>query len=272
MLRASLEIRSGKLAGQTISLKADQIIRVGRVPRSDIVVADDNFLSSVHFTLEISGSLCRLRDGGSANGTRLNGAKVTEAVLRDGDEITAGHTTFVVRIVATAESGSSAPPPMTPLASPAPGKQAAGSKSPLFSIGSWSFGVVPSGWETIEQYGIRRAGKDIFRSNAVVSEEPLPTGKTLQEYVDSQAQILQSLVPELKAEAPTPASVSGAEEALDVQIHHTTEEGQMVLQRQLYAKAKQLVGVLTFTTLQSELPAVQTAFENILSGAAFVPQ
>jgi pSer/pThr/pTyr-binding forkhead associated (FHA) protein len=270
MLRASLEIKSGNLAGQSVLLKTDQIIRVGRLPRSDIVVADDNFLSSVHFTLEFNGLLCRLRDGGSANGTHLNGTRVTEAVLRDGDEITAGHTTFVVRIVETQGSRSSDSTPMTP--PPALGKLAADAENPLFNIGSWSFGAVPSGWETIEQHGIRRVGQNVFPSNAVVSEEPLPAGKTLQEYVDLQTQILQSLVPELKAEAPIPANVAGAEEALDVQIRHTTEDGRLVLQRQLYAKAKQFVGVLTLTTLQSELPAVQSAFESILSHAIFSPQ
>jgi pSer/pThr/pTyr-binding forkhead associated (FHA) protein len=268
----TLELRSNFTIQRKVNLVEGKSVVIGRAPGVDVSVRDDTFMSSVHCALELGPRGCRLIDRDSGNGTFLNGVRIREAVVRDGDEITAGHTTFVVRIVETAESSSTAAPSMTPPAPPAPGKQAADSKSPLFSIGSWSFGVVPSGWETIEQHGIRRAGKDIFPSNAVVSEEPLPTGKTLQEYVDSQAQILQSLNPELKAEAPTPASVSGAEEVLGVQIRHTTEDGRLVLQRQLYARAKQLVGVLTFTTLQSELPAVQTAFENILSGAAFVPQ
>jgi pSer/pThr/pTyr-binding forkhead associated (FHA) protein len=272
MLQASLEIKSGKLAGKTIQLKNDQVIRVGRTSRSDFVIADDTFLSSLHFILEISGTVCRLRDGGSANGTRVNGARVTEAVLRDGDEISAGHTTFVVRVVESPESNPSEEPSQILAASLPSGAIAPSAKDDRFSVGSWSFSAIPSGWETLEQHGIRRTGKDIFPSNAVVSEEPLPAGKTLREYIDSQIQILQSLIPEMKAESPTPATVSGAEEALDMLIRHASEDGQQILQRQLYVRANQLVGVLTFTTTEKDFATVQPAFESILSAAIFKPQ
>jgi pSer/pThr/pTyr-binding forkhead associated (FHA) protein len=268
----ALEVKAGPLAGRRVPLTEGKTILVGRSEKADFAFPADNFMSTVHCALQLGPEGCRLTDRNSANGTFLNGARIKDALVRDGDEITAGHTTFVVRIAENTESRTPETPPQTPPASLSTGATAGGAKNDRFSIGSWSFTAIPSEWETIEQHGIRRTGKDIFPSNAVVSEEPLPAGKTLQQYIDSQITILQGLIPEMKAEPATAATVAGAEEALDMHIRHTAKDGQQVLQRQLYARAKQLVGVLTLTTIEKDFASVQSAFERILSAASFKPQ
>ena len=267
-----LEVKAGPLAGTRVPLTEGKTILVGRSERADFAFPADNFMSTVHCALQSGPEGCRLTDRNSANGTFLNGARIKDALVRGGDEITAGHTTFVVRIIESTESRASETPTQTPAVSLSPGAIAPSAKNDRFSIGSWSFTAVPSGWETIEQHGIRRTGKDIFPSNAVVSEDPLPAGKTLQEYIDSQIKILQSLIPEMKAEPASAATVAGAEEALDMHIRHTAKDGQQVVQRQLYARAKQLVGVLTFTTIEKDFASVESAFERILSAASFKPE
>lgn len=57
-------------------------------------------MSSVHFAVECSSQRSRVIDQKSANGTHLNGAKIAEAVLSNGDQIRAGQTIFAVRMVA----------------------------------------------------------------------------------------------------------------------------------------------------------------------------
>ena len=97
-MELTLVVRSGDDAGKRIPIPAGPPRRVGRQPPADVRLADDAMLSNLHFSVECSGELCLLRDLGSKFGTQVNGRKVTEAALRNGDEIRAGRTTFGVQL------------------------------------------------------------------------------------------------------------------------------------------------------------------------------
>src|SRR5438128_2103473 len=71
--------------------------------RADLSLPGDPLLSGTHFVVECEQDRCLLRDLESVQGTFVNGARVTEVVLRNGDQIIAGSTTFAVSL-------SSAPP------------------------------------------------------------------------------------------------------------------------------------------------------------------
>ncbi|MBZ5566080.1 MAG: FHA domain-containing protein, partial [Acidobacteriia bacterium] len=90
-----LKIATGPEAGREVPIQPGEVVTVGRTSRSTFPLGQDTFLSGVHFALEGSESGCRLRDRGSANGTFLNGIRVTEAVLKDGDQISAGQKIFI---------------------------------------------------------------------------------------------------------------------------------------------------------------------------------
>src|SRR2546425_11981658 len=98
-MRLVLEIISGPLQGKKIEAKAGETVSIGRTPKASNPLAD-NFMSGAHFAVECDARACRLRDLNSRNGTKLNGELVTEAVLKNGDQIHAGRTDFVVRIKA----------------------------------------------------------------------------------------------------------------------------------------------------------------------------
>jgi pSer/pThr/pTyr-binding forkhead associated (FHA) protein len=70
---------------------------VGRGAEADIQIHDRR-ASRRHASIFYSGNEFRVRDEGSANGTLLNGSKVGEYVVRDGDELVVGHTTLRFRI------------------------------------------------------------------------------------------------------------------------------------------------------------------------------
>ena len=109
-MRVILEVQSGPATGKKIWLRSGQKVVIGRTEGSDCVIPHDGQISSRHFAVECSLENCQIRDLGSSNGTFLNGQRVEEAVVRSGDRIVAGQTTFAVQI----EDAPTFAPPSTP--------------------------------------------------------------------------------------------------------------------------------------------------------------
>src|SRR5258708_11277822 len=102
-MQAVLEVTVGPHTGRKIVLRPGVPVRIGRTAKADYVVAEDTFLSSAHFYVECSSDRCVVRDLSSTNGTYLNGTRMTEGFLLEGDVITAGHSSFAVRFDPLAE-------------------------------------------------------------------------------------------------------------------------------------------------------------------------
>jgi hypothetical protein len=66
-------------------------VRIGRMADCGVQVNDPN-VSRHHAEVRPSGEGFTIVDLGSTNGTKVNGARVSERVLRDGDEIVVGAT------------------------------------------------------------------------------------------------------------------------------------------------------------------------------------
>ncbi len=69
----------------------EQPLSIGRMPECDVSLSDPN-VSRRHAEVRRQGAGFVVRDLGSTNGTRVNGATVKERVLNNGDEITVGAT------------------------------------------------------------------------------------------------------------------------------------------------------------------------------------
>jgi hypothetical protein len=70
---------------------AEHPISIGRRPESNIVLADPN-VSRNHAEIRPQGEGFLLIDLGSTNGTKVNGVRVEQRMLGDGDEISFGNT------------------------------------------------------------------------------------------------------------------------------------------------------------------------------------
>jgi hypothetical protein len=70
---------------------AEHPISIGRKPESNIVLADPN-VSRNHAEIRPYGDGFVLVDLGSTNGSKVNGVRVSQQVLEDGDELTFGNT------------------------------------------------------------------------------------------------------------------------------------------------------------------------------------
>lgn len=351
-----LEIKSGPFVGKKISVVTGQTVTFGRAEgRAEFVLPNDTFMSGVHFAVECTAEGCHVQDRKSSNGTFLNGARIKDAMLANGDEIKGGQTTFSVKIVPDAklavladpqtqesqnprEKVSSAPaiPPLPrpaglaepasvsplsvkppaqpppsargPVADPRPPAPAgypgalanAASPSaaersvspsrspaavansgvppdvravsklpaPAFSVMGWSFSALPENWQVQHEFGLQRNAGGEFPSSVAASEEGLG-GISLQQFVESQICMLRGYLRDPKIEPAMPPRVAGAEETLAVDIRHSTKDGKELVYRRVYSRSGPSVGVLTVTTLATELPQVLQSLQPLLDGAAF---
>ena len=84
-----LVVTSGRAKGHTYKINPDHENIVGRVGECDICIADQH-ISRRHCLVSAGQTGYIVRDLGSANGTSLNGVRVTEAPLKDGDKLSLG--------------------------------------------------------------------------------------------------------------------------------------------------------------------------------------
>jgi pSer/pThr/pTyr-binding forkhead associated (FHA) protein len=73
----------------------DGVTVMGRANKCDVCLDSQN-VSKLHCVLLKQGGLLLLRDLGSKNGTRVNGRRVREAVLRPGDHLSIAGCQFRV--------------------------------------------------------------------------------------------------------------------------------------------------------------------------------
>jgi hypothetical protein len=131
--------------------------------------------------------------------------------------------------------------------------------------------MLPAQWAAQGEFGIQRDDPDAFPSSAIATEEPLGNGISLQEYVEAQLAMLRQYLREPQIDAALPPAVRGAEETVAVEVLYKTKDGQGIFYRRVYARVGRTVGVLTLTTVQTDLAQVRPAFEAIVSGAGFAP-
>ncbi len=162
------------------------------------------------------------------------------------------------------------PPPAAPRAV-AP-SAAVFSRPAVHTVGSWRFGVIPMGWQTMEGFGVQVEKKEGFPASVVATEEPLFEGGTLAQFVEAQVTMLRQYLREPQFEAALPPSIPGADETVALDVRYSTKEGQSIVYKRVYARAGGVVGVLTLTTLEKDLSEVRKGFTELLGEIGFTPQ
>jgi serine/threonine-protein kinase len=97
-MRVILEAVQGPRAGRSFVFDHHDTFIVGRSRIVHCPIPEDQSLSRDHFLIEVHPPRCVLRDLGSTNGTLVNGQRVTQVSLSSGDLISAGSSTFSVRV------------------------------------------------------------------------------------------------------------------------------------------------------------------------------
>jgi pSer/pThr/pTyr-binding forkhead associated (FHA) protein len=111
-MRLTIKVIDGPLAGLQTSLAEGQVASIGRSGRSDFAVPHDPYLSGRHAMVECTTDGCRIRDLKSTNGTWLNGSRVIDAHLLDGDTVLLGKTPLQIAIESSPDESVGPPQPL----------------------------------------------------------------------------------------------------------------------------------------------------------------
>ena len=96
-MKAEISVLEGEPKGAILTLDGPGSYSIGRSSTNDLAIKNRN-VSRRHCASEHDGDFFWLIDAGSANGTRVNGAKVQRYLLFDGDVIQLGSTKLVFRL------------------------------------------------------------------------------------------------------------------------------------------------------------------------------
>src|SRR5712692_7060189 len=99
-MRVTLRVLAGPYTGREFTFEQHDTFLIGRSEDAHLYLPEDKFFSRHHCLLEIAPPRCFLRDLGSTNGTFVNGQRVPEAFLRNGDRIQGGRTVLQVKVQA----------------------------------------------------------------------------------------------------------------------------------------------------------------------------
>ena len=94
-----LRVTTGPHSGQEYRIDREDTFTVGRSSRAQFPMTQDLVLSREHFQVDNQPPLCHLVDLGSTNGTKVNGLRVGQVTLREGDVIAAGDSEFIVHFL-----------------------------------------------------------------------------------------------------------------------------------------------------------------------------
>jgi len=103
-MRVSLKVTAGPYEGRIFSFTQHDSFLIGRNPEAHLCLPDDRYFSRNHCLLEINPPRAFVRDLRSTNGTYLNGKRVNDAFLKDGDLIQCGETILLVEVSAASST------------------------------------------------------------------------------------------------------------------------------------------------------------------------
>jgi serine/threonine protein kinase len=99
-MQVNLKVTAGPYKGRIFSFTQHDSFLIGRSRDAHLYLPDDRYFSRNHCLLEINPPRSFLRDLNSTNGTFLNGRRVTNVYLNDGDRIQCGETVLLVEVIA----------------------------------------------------------------------------------------------------------------------------------------------------------------------------
>lgn len=99
-MQVNLKVAAGPYKGRIFSFSQHDSFLIGRNPEAHLCLPNDRYFSRNHCLLEINPPHSHVRDLCSTNGTFVNGQRITQAFLKNGDRVQCGETILEVEVSA----------------------------------------------------------------------------------------------------------------------------------------------------------------------------
>jgi len=132
---------------------------------------------------------------------------------------------------------------------------------------------MPTGWIYVASFGIKQmvAQQGQIAASVGVGQDALETEDALPAYLAKQTKLIEASLQDVKCAGPKPTAFPGAEEAHLLFVRHTIDEAGPMLHAQTYARVGCWVGIVTLTTLESQLSVVRADYDAFLRGLKIGP-
>jgi len=131
-------------------------------------------------------------------------------------------------------------------------------------IGRWIIPAIPYGWTWVLDFGIQKRSEGAVPSNVYLREDELVGTDRLELYIKAQITIMKRTFMEPTVAGPAPIEFQGADEAAMLMLRHKPMHQVSVFQVQHYVRSGKWVGIVTLTTLETELLKVRPDFDQFV--------
>jgi hypothetical protein len=139
-------------------------------------------------------------------------------------------------------------------------------------IGRWIIPAIPYGWRWIPDFGIQKSLENTPPSNVYLKEDQLLVGDQLVLYIQAQIAIMKQAFKDPVIAGPAPTQFPGAQDSAMLMLKHQPMNQMSVIQVQHYMRHEQWIGIITLTTLETELLKVRQDFEQFLKIVRIAPE
>ncbi len=171
--RVTFRVIAGPHAGLEFKFEEHDTLFAGRLQKAQLRLENDPHFSRHHFRLEVNPPTCFLMDLNSRNGTFVNGERIRDRFLRDGDIVSGGRTKMVVSIDDPSALKSESPDDTLRLPFPRPssGSIQAIDRSKVPATIDAKSTIEIAGYEVYEQIGEGDLGI-VYRGQRLATREP----------------------------------------------------------------------------------------------------
>ena len=136
------------------------------------------------------------------------------------------------------------------------------------SVGRWCVTAIPGGWIYVADFGIRQISVNVGTVAASVSvgQDSLGPESDLSGYIEKQKKMLENHLKEVKFAGPQATAFAGADEAQLLFVRHNAPPVGNMLHAQTYVRLGDWLGIVTLTTLETQLRAVRADYEAFVKG------
>jgi hypothetical protein len=104
-----------------------------------------------------------------------------------------------------------------------------------------------------------------------VGQDTLDAESGLAEYIEKQKKLIGNHLKETRFAGPQATAFAGADEAQLLFVRHHVDAAGSMLHAQTYVRLGHWLGIVTLTTLESQLKAVRADYEAFVKGLRILP-